>query len=93
MMTDHPDIGDDSEINIRFERKSDGTGCDSYPKAISMTRMLDTCITENTRKLTEVLRHQNVRKILDTTLVTTFVGGDLLVSIGGLHIGQVQRVN
>ena len=55
VMTEHPDVGDDTEINIRFDKDSDATGCDSDPKATSLTRMLDTGITDNTWNLTESL--------------------------------------
>ncbi len=46
VMTEHPDVGDDTEINIRFDKDSDATGGNSDPRATSLTRMLDTGITD-----------------------------------------------
>ena len=53
---------------------------DSDPKATGLTRMLDTGIIDNTWNLTEVLRHQNVPMIPDTTLITAYAQAILLVA-------------
>lgn len=52
---EHLDIGDDTEINIRFDKDSHTTGRDGDPKATSLTRMIGTSITGNTSNLTESL--------------------------------------
>jgi hypothetical protein len=80
IITNYPDVGDDTEINIRFDKKSDATGGDSEPKAISQLRMFDTSIIDNTWNLTEVVRHQNVRVIPDTDFVTAYVHANYLVA-------------
>jgi hypothetical protein len=79
-LTDHPDIGDDAEINIRFNKESDATGGDSDPKATSLIQMLDTSIIDNTRNLTRTLRDQEVRMIPDTAFVTAYAQGIMLVA-------------
>ncbi|TVY27216.1 Vegetative incompatibility protein HET-E-1 [Lachnellula hyalina] len=80
IITNHPDVGDDTEINIRFDKKSNATGGDSEPKATSQLRMLDTGIIDNTWNLTEVLHHQNVRMIPETDLITAYVHTTYLVA-------------
>jgi hypothetical protein len=77
---EHLDIDDDTEINIRFDKDSDTTGRDGDPKATGLTRMIDTSITGNTSNFTESLRHQNVRVISETTLVTAYNRGIFLVA-------------
>jgi hypothetical protein len=47
-MTNHPNVGDDTEINIHFDKDFDVTGGESNLKATSLTRMLDTGIIDNT---------------------------------------------
>jgi hypothetical protein len=80
VMTDYPDVGGDTEINIRFDKGSGAMCCDSDPKATGLIRMLDTGIIDNTWNLTEVLRHGNVAIIPDTALVIAYVQGILLVA-------------
>jgi hypothetical protein len=73
VMVEHPDISDDTEIDISYDEVSDDTVCDDYPKAISLIQRLDSNIIGNTWNRIESLRHQNVRIVLDTTLVKAYL--------------------
>jgi hypothetical protein len=57
VMTDYSDVSDDNKINIRFNKDSNTTVCDSDLKVTSLTRVFNTDITDKVRNLTESLRH------------------------------------
>jgi hypothetical protein len=80
VMSEYPEVDDDTQINIDVNTHLDGEVCNSQPKATSLTRMLKTGDAENTLKIPESLRHQNVRMIADNELVTAWVQGVCLVA-------------
>lgn len=80
VMTENLEVSDDTEINVSFDKNPQATVCGSNPRATCLTRMLNTNNTDNVLNLTESLRHQNVRMIPETALVTAYLQGTSLVA-------------
>lgn len=80
VMAEHPDVSDDAEITMGFDKNSDATVHDGNPKAISLTRMLSTSIIDSTWNYIESLRHRNVPMIPETALVAAYLHGNTLVA-------------
>jgi hypothetical protein len=79
-MTNYLDcVGEDTEMNIRFEKTSGTTVCSDKPDATSLVRRLRTGIEDNSDQSIEYLRHQNLPITLETSFVTVYLQGASLV--------------
>jgi hypothetical protein len=79
VLSDHPEVKEDTEVNISFEKPRDAATYDGNPTATSIVRTLNISASHN-NQTAETFRHHNLPMIRETSIVTAYLQGSLLVA-------------